>query len=243
MDVGADLWHMNCVAAGFGYKIAGHEAAFYARIDDPGFFIADGHGHRFLNETAVESHSGFLAMHAIDYLDGIRHRLPGYLVFDERTRKGAPIVTETGTSFNGSFPWSRDNSEEVRRGWITQAGDIGELAHALGLPAPALQATLEAFNAAAVSGHDALGRRPELMRPLEPPFYGIAIWPVLLNTQGGPRRDEHARVINAFGQPIPGLYSAGELGSIWGPLYPGAGNVCECIVYGRIAGRNAAASS
>jgi succinate dehydrogenase/fumarate reductase flavoprotein subunit len=28
---------------------------------------------------------------------------------------------------------------------------------------------------------------------------------------------------------------------MWGIIYQGAGNIGECIVYGRIAGRNAAA--
>ncbi len=48
-------------------------------------------------------------------------------------------------------------------------------------------------------------------------------------------------VIGTGGTPIPGLFSAGELGSIWGSLYPGAGNVTEAVVFGRIAGRSAAA--
>jgi succinate dehydrogenase/fumarate reductase flavoprotein subunit len=42
--------------------------------------------------------------------------------------------------------------------------------------------------------------------------------------------------------PIPRLYSAGEFGSIWGYLYQGATNITECLVFGQIAGRNAAAS-
>ncbi len=41
--------------------------------------------------------------------------------------------------------------------------------------------------------------------------------------------------------PIPRLYSAGELGSVWGMLYQGGGNIAECIAFGRIAGANAAA--
>jgi succinate dehydrogenase/fumarate reductase flavoprotein subunit len=42
------------------------------------------------------------------------------------------------------------------------------------------------------------------------------------------------------GKPIPGLYSAGELGSIYSFLYQGGGNIGECFAFGRIAGRNAA---
>jgi succinate dehydrogenase/fumarate reductase flavoprotein subunit len=48
-------------------------------------------------------------------------------------------------------------------------------------------------------------------------------------------------VIDVNGNPIKRLYSAGELGSIWGILYPGGGNVTEALSFGRIAGRNAAA--
>jgi succinate dehydrogenase/fumarate reductase flavoprotein subunit len=74
----------------------------------------------------------------------------------------------------------------------------------------------------------------------QPPFYGIELYPCLLNTQGGPRRNEAAQVLDSFGRPIPRLYSAGELGSMWGMIYQGAGNIAECLVFGRIAGRNVA---
>jgi predicted oxidoreductase len=47
-------------------------------------------------------------------------------------------------------------------------------------------------------------------------------------------------VIGIDGKPIPRLYSAGELGSIYSFLYQGGGNVGECFAFGRIAGRNAA---
>lgn len=41
--------------------------------------------------------------------------------------------------------------------------------------------------------------------------------------------------------PIENLYSAGEFGSIWGNMYQGTGNIGECVVFGRIAARNAMA--
>ena len=37
------------------------------------------------------------------------------------------------------------------------------------------------------------------------------------------------------------LYAAGEITSIFGHLYLEAGNIAECFVGGRIAGKNAAA--
>jgi predicted oxidoreductase len=60
------------------------------------------------------------------------------------------------------------------------------------------------------------------------------------NTQGGLPHDEDQRVLDAFGSPIPRLYVAGELGSVFGHLYISGGNFSECLVGGRIAGRNAA---
>lgn len=58
--------------------------------------------------------------------------------------------------------------------------------------------------------------------------------------QGGLPHDEEQRVLNAFGAPVPRLYVAGELGSVFGHLYISGGNFSECLVGGQIAGRNAA---
>ena len=79
------------------------------------------------------------------------------------------------------------------------------------------------------------------MMPIaEPPFSAAYVWPIVSNTQGGLPHDEEQRVLDAFGAPIPRLYVAGELGSVFGHLYISGGNYSECLVGGRIAGRNAA---
>jgi succinate dehydrogenase/fumarate reductase flavoprotein subunit len=65
----------------------------------------------------------------------------------------------------------------------------------------------------------------------------------ILNTQGGARRNAKAQVVQPDYSPIPRLYSAGEFGSVYGFLYNGGGNVGECMAFGRIAGRNAAAET
>ncbi len=44
-----------------------------------------------------------------------------------------------------------------------------------------------------------------------------------------------------MGKPIPRLYVAGEISSIFGHLYLEAGNITECFVGGKIAGKNASA--
>ena len=75
------------------------------------------------------------------------------------------------------------------------------------------------------------------------PFYAVELSPCMLNTQGGPRRNEKGQIVQPDGTPIPRLYSAGELGSIYSYLYQGTGNIGECLAFGRIAARHAVAET
>lgn len=112
----------------------------------------------------------------------------------------------------------------------------------IGLPANILTSTVQRYNAACEMGRDIeLDRSPATLAPLlTPPYYAINLFPASLNTQGGPVRNEHAEVIDVEGRPIPRLYSAGELGSIYAYRYQAGGNLGECFAFGRIAGRSAA---
>lgn len=239
---GAALWHMSAIAVMYGYRIPGYRSAFRHAMSNPGYIYVDRRASRFIDETGTDFHSMPMAAFAFDPLLPGFPRIPSYAIFDEQTRLAGPVVNLSLTH-DGKAGWSSDNSREVAAGWIQQGRDAAELAARLGLPAPALVETLREFNAGCAQGSDAYGRAPKFMRPLEPPFYGIAIWPTLANTQGGPRRSTRSEVLDPFGRPIAGLFSAGELGSIWSQLYPGAGNLGEALVYGRIAGTSAAASA
>lgn len=240
---GADVWHMNVVATSFGFKFPEHEAAFRMRMPAAGFFFVDQDGKRFVNESALELHNAALAALTFDAIDGRLSRLPSYVIFDDRTRR-AGGVARLGIGHNRTLRWSDDNSEELARGWITAAPTLAELARRLGLPAEQVEQTAQRYNAGCAAGQDDFERKPaELAAVVEAPFCGVAIWPCLFNTQGGPRRNERAEVVDPFGHPIPRLFAAGELGSIWGVLYPGTENISEALIFGRIAGRNAAAQS
>ena len=83
------------------------------------------------------------------------------------------------------------------------------------------------------------GRR-SMVKIATPPFYYAEVWPVCSNTHGGPVHDSEQRVLNAFGEAIPRLYAAGELGGVFGHLYISGGNLAECFVGGWTAGRGAA---
>jgi uncharacterized protein with FMN-binding domain len=73
------------------------------------------------------------------------------------------------------------------------------------------------------------------------PFFALKIGPTYFNTMGGPRRNKFGQIINIEGMPIEGLFSGGELGSIFCDMYNGGGNLGETMVFGRISGKNAAA--
>ncbi len=260
--VGAGLWHMNGASCPLGIKVPDYEGAFPLVIGTPGFIYVDKHGKRFVNERSIELHAGLLA---VDYFDNHSleyPRIPCYLIFDETNRLKGPVSAWAGVGYTAQrfYKWSKDNSAEIDKGWIVKAGTPVELAGKIGIDPANLEATLLKWNEDIKSGKGdtVYGRRmrylPEsnpayndLQTPLwsapidKPPFYAVQLYPCLLNTQGGPRRNTNAQIVDPFGQAIPRLYSSGELGSMWGLIYQGAGNIAECMIFGRIAGRQAAA--
>ena len=116
--------------------------------------------------------------------------------------------------------------------------DLVALAAAFGRDPQTLSAEVTAWNAMAASGASDRYGRPIVGRRaiVEPPFSAAEVWPIVSNTQGGPAHDERQRVLDAYGEPIPGLYEAGEMGSVFGAIYLSGGNLAECFVGGRIAG-------
>jgi tricarballylate dehydrogenase len=74
-----------------------------------------------------------------------------------------------------------------------------------------------------------------------PPFEAYAVTCGITFTFGGLRINTDAQVINTDGEPIPGLYAAGELvGGIFWFNYPGGSGLTNGAVFGRIAGKSAA---
>jgi len=82
----------------------------------------------------------------------------------------------------------------------------------------------------------------DVMLPLdEGPYYAIAQWPAVHHTMGGLRINKMAQVIDIWGAPIPRLFAAGEVtGGIHGSNRLGGNATPDCVVFGRIAGTNAA---
>jgi succinate dehydrogenase/fumarate reductase flavoprotein subunit len=241
-EIGADLWHMSAVAATFGYKFPEFEFGIRHFMPYAGFIYVDQMGKRFMDETGTDVHAMWAPTSYIDMKTLQRTRIPSYAIFDEDTRtRGAVARTDRG-KVSDVYQWSSDNSVEIRKGWIQAAEDISDLASRIHIRPDQLQMTVSQYNLQCIGGYDPeFGRSPNTLIPLgRPPYYAIAIWPCLYNTQGGPKRNDQAQVLDVWGRPIKRLYSAGELGSLWYRNYPGGGNVSEALAFGRIAGRKAA---
>jgi succinate dehydrogenase/fumarate reductase flavoprotein subunit len=257
-DMGAAIWHMWHFHGAYGFKhvdpsypyairvkrlpdwIPGREATANVKM---AWILLDRSGRRFMNE--YQPYTQDTAHRQLHYFDPTIQdypRIPGFFLCDENGRKLYPLGRPTSNDPDVYYEWSNDNMKEVENGILTKANTLAELAKMLDGDPAAIEASVARWNAQCAAGADSdFGRPPGTMVPVStPPFYGARMWPVCSNTQGGPVHDGKQRIIDAYGEPIPNLFSAGEMGSAFGHLYLSGGNIAECFVTGRIAGRNAA---
>jgi hypothetical protein len=169
-----------------------------------------------------------------------------FLIFDHTLFCSGPLYdkhpSHGWTQIIERYDWSEDNSAELAKGWVRTADSLADLASVVGLDPGTLVDTVNRWNRSCDARHDRDFGRTLMMAPIvHRPFYAVELAPSMLNTQGGPRRNEKGQIVRPDGTPIARLYSAGELGSIYSYLYQGTGNIGECLAFGRISGRNAAA--
>ena len=253
--IGADLWHMNQMigrAIGHFEFPDGTSVNGLVIIGDlmkpgnpVGYVLTDGLGRRFANEhmQAMSRHDFYYELIKYDPASGTFPRNPCYWFFDQRRmRLGTPVATNMGPLAFGYYDWSADSEAEIARHWISRADTIEKAAEAAGVADPAQAAAeIAAYNEACRTGQDLFGRPVESLIPLdEAPYYCMALYPGGSNTCGGPRRNQYAQVVDVFGDPISGLYAAGELGEPVGLLYPSNGaNISDCLCFGQIAAEHA----
>ena len=120
---------------------------------------------------------------------------------------------------------------------------IEALAAHVGFDPEVLKATVERYNELCDKGvDDDFGKDPQYLVKIEAPYYLLRMPMICTDGYNGARINEFAQVIDTNGQPIPGLYAAGQSSDCLGRFYPQCGSaICFCIGSGRIAGRNVAA--
>ena len=250
MEVGADLWHMNNYAGpSMGLKVPEYRTTFsmvalhFSKVLDGGMIVVGPDANRFADEKRKTSHG---KVYESGRWGPLMTPCPMYMIFDHKMFTSGPLYDKDPkagwNTMVDRYDWSDDNSAELDRGWIKKADTIAELAESIGVDVSTLESTVGKWNEDSVAGADTYFGRTMMLKPFsEGPFFALELSPSMLNTQGGPRRNGKGQVMRPDGSPLPRLYSAGELGSIYSFLYQGTGNIGECLVFGRISGRNAAA--
>jgi succinate dehydrogenase/fumarate reductase flavoprotein subunit len=219
-------------------------------------------GERFMNESFFTGHTDRHQAwdeftHLLQPDDSTTYsdyrNVPFYWIFDQTLMDHESLLAKVrGEAFrfapvNGLVTWSEDNQAEVAKGWILKGDTLEELGEKLvakdyfgrtvGVDPTALAETVRSYNAYAAAGNDPdFGRAGNTMIPLDNgPFYAMELVECQTNTDGGPVRNKYCQVLDTADQPIPRLYCTGELGSIWGFLYNGGGNIPEAYASGRMA--------
>ena len=124
---------------------------------------------------------------------------------------------------------------------LVKANTIKEAADFFGIDAKELEKTVDKYNEYAKNGKDLEFNKRGKLTPFDKngPFYIMKAVPAVHHTMGGLKIDENARVINQNGEPIKGLYAAGEVtGDIHGTNRLGSDAIADITVFGKIAGKN-----
>ena len=218
----------------------------------PGLIAVTARGQRFVNEA--DSYH--------DFMQGLLAATPpgerpeAWLVVDHA------FIRHYGLGAVKPFPLPL--GRWIANGYLRRGSTLAGLAQACGIDSAALQATVARHNAMARAGKDedfakgetpynriqgdavraqAAGLSNPCMAPLERgPFYAIKVVMGSLGTFAGLRVDDHARVLDARCQPIPGLYAGGnDLSSLMGGHYPSGGiTLGPALTFGFIAAHHAA---
>jgi succinate dehydrogenase/fumarate reductase flavoprotein subunit len=198
-------------------------------------------GRRFVNES---SHNCALSFDEVDPQLHERRNVPAWAIADSRFRSRYP--------FAGAAPSAELPTHAL------EAKSLAELAAAAGIDPGGLERSVARFNEQVQSGRDADFARgetaddrfygdpttphPNLGTVEVPPFYAMRVYAGAVGTKGGARTDARARVVGWDGQPIGGLWAAGNaMASAIGPgtIAPGL-TLGLALTFGYLAGMDAA---
>lgn len=215
------------------------------QIGLPGLIAVDSKGARFGNEAlSYHDFGGRIIEHYAGQED-----VRAYLIADTKT------MHKYGIGY--AKPWPMPRGYFYRAGYLVKGRTLRELAEKIGVDPTGLEATVAEFNRDATAGVDTrFGRgsteynhfrgdpehkpNPNLATLDRAPYYAAEIRMGDLGTFAGIAVDSDSRVLDAAGNPIPGLLAVGSAAvSIFGGGYPGYGShIGAALVAGYRAGRD-----
>ena len=162
------------------------------------------------------------------------------------------VVSAAEIAQTGSYSWlivdqamldaSATIAGYVKKGLTVSGATYEELAAATGMPAEAFAETMNNWNSYVAAKNDPDFGRVSFAKPLDTaPYYAIKVTAGIHHTMGGVKINTETQVLTADGTAIPGLYAAGEVtGGVHGANRLGGNAVSDFVVFGRIAGEEAA---
>ncbi|KLO30856.1 23S rRNA methyltransferase [Mycolicibacter heraklionensis] len=228
-SVGAVTDHMDNVSV---WKFITPPSAFISAI------IVDADGRRVIDESRYGAAVGQAMVK--------NHGSRGWILADSRLMAEARRQLLTQTLW-----FQRAQGAALMFSGAVRGATLAEVARAAGIDAEGLAATVAAHNDAIDSGaEDPAGKPADFCRRIDQgPFtlMDISVQPNVLRptpmlTLGGVRVSEDTgAVIDADGDPIPGLYSAGRTAvGIASRSYVSGLSIADCVFAGRRAGASAA---
>ena len=230
-SIGAGQTDMSYVKGTFGifpFRSAAEEGTGILVVYK-GAIAVNGYGKRFINESLPYKVLGDACLAQPESI--------AFQIFDQ-------VVMDHSDAAVPIYNFAR----RLEAGQIRRADTLEALADELGVDVETLLATVHRYNEAIERGAPDEFARTTLCggvgtpTPIStPPYYGFASTTVVLATYCGLTVDAGARVTDAHGVPIPGLFAAGEVtGGFHGNGYVTGSSLGKSAIFGRVAGACAA---
>lgn len=187
------------------------------------YMFVNQEGDRFVNEYAERD---TLAAAALSQTNGVFYHIADQEMIPTLQNKASQA----------------DVDAMVEKGIMYKADTLEELAEKIGCPAENLKTSVEKYNSYVDAGADSdFGKSVFGSKIATAPYYAVIEKPSVHHTMGGVQINTDAQALNEKGEPIEGLYAAGEVtGGVHAGNRLGGNAIADCMVFGRIAGTNAA---
>jgi fumarate reductase flavoprotein subunit len=226
--LGADLWDMAYIKGTFGKHPIDTSNPLNCMAVYKGAIAVNQAGVRFVDESLSYKLLGDACM--------VQPSHVAYQILDqdilESGEDGVPIL---------------DLMRRFEDGLFETANTLEELATRIKTPPQSLRQTIERYNRSVEAGKDSEFGRQHLVhhhgalrRIVRPPFHAYPSTAAVFGTYCGVAVDRNMRVLDVFGDVIPGVYAAGEVvGGLHGAAYMTGSALAKAAIFGRIAARSA----
>lgn len=240
--VGAVLTNMDFLtvyAGGLKTPESGLTRTLSIRVKDfPYIIFVNKDGNRFVDELGNEDGSSYDEITSWWKVgDNKVYIMLDQAMVDDLKAQEKPIIT-------GDKDWANFDDQLAKGNILFSGSTIEEVAEKAGINAENLASTIEKYNTYAKNGLDEEFGRTRLMKEFTGgTYYIFETTPYIMITAGGPAMTDKGEVVDADGNPIPGLYQAGEIvgmANAFGRTTIGGVGNTGSLVWGALAGGSAA---